>query len=112
MQIEAWILSLAAEHKATQLCSQLARVKSVSDSKQSSQAPASQVLLLPIFECLTGRPSVSHRLHFQAAGWEEGGGTLGASEKIASRFTFFLTVTCDVLYSMSPLEFTTVGWCT
>src|SRR5205823_1731092 len=34
---------------------------------------ASQVLLLPIFECLTGRPSVSHRLHFQAAGWEEGG---------------------------------------
>jgi hypothetical protein len=39
VQIEAWVLSLAAEHKPTQRCSQLARVKSVSDSKQSSQAP-------------------------------------------------------------------------
>src|SRR4029077_6942675 len=33
-------------------------------------------------------------------------GTLGASEKITSPFTFFLTMICDVLYSMSPLEFT------
>ena len=39
MQIEAWVLSLASEHKAIQLRSQLARVESVSDSKQSAQAP-------------------------------------------------------------------------
>src|SRR2546423_4655222 len=30
---------------------------------------------------------------------------VSAFKKIPYRFTFFLTVTCDVLYSMDPLEF-------